>query len=346
MKNITNRLKSTGGWCVNGAAFGFLLAGNIACVDTPASTKNPSNLSAQSLMDPNAASATVSSATKRFEGLKGDVPVVSISYGGADSAEVWRCRASFSMVYGNGLQKLSDLPKSSPEYRAAAAEAFKRMRGELSSCRAIASATTAQTVTDFAATEGKFYYVVNPCVSEAASTTKRAGCSFALEITPVLDYKNTRTDYEVEVLAGMSSAEGRLYGNFNGMRRAAEEANTSYAACVEQAAADRAQQAQLMGLIKLVSAAVVTPLVNGLMAGVGTALNGAINELLGKAAPQQIMQIDCPPAKVKLEYYNQLQSQTVQIAKEVLEARSKLAEFDSQYASVEKELAALKSGNK
>ncbi|MFZ9519389.1 MAG: hypothetical protein ACO3A4_02830 [Silvanigrellaceae bacterium] len=346
MSHNTKQTKSANGRCLGGFAFAFLLASQVACVDNPTTKPKGSSLTAQSLMDPNGASATVSSATKRFDGLKGDVPVVSISYGGADSAEVWRCRASFSMVYGNGLQKLSDLPKSSPEYRAAAAEAFKRMRGEVSACRAIASATTAQTVTDYAATEGKFYYIVNPCVSAASSTTKQAGCSFALEITPVIDYKNTRTDFEVEVLSGLSSAEGRLYGNFNSMRRAAEEANTSYAACVEQEAADRARQAQIMGLIKIVSAVVVTPLVNGLMAGVGTALNGAINEILGKAAPQQIMQIDCPAAKIKLEQYNQYQSQTVQIMKEVLEARTKLSEFDSQYASVEKELTALKSGSK
>ncbi|MEY3901687.1 MAG: hypothetical protein RL189_993, partial [Pseudomonadota bacterium] len=70
-----------------------------ACVDAPAPRRGQSgNLTTQSLMDPTRASAKVSAATKRFEGLKGDVPVVTIAFGGADSAEVWRCRASFEFV--------------------------------------------------------------------------------------------------------------------------------------------------------------------------------------------------------------------------------------------------------
>jgi len=318
-----------------------------ACVDAPAPRRaQTGNLTTQSLMDPTRASAKVSAATKRFEGLKGDVPVVTIAFGGADSAEVWRCRASFEFVYGDGLQKLSDLPKSSPDYRTAAEEAFKRMRGDVAACRAIAPNTTAQTVTDYAATDGNFYYVVNPCVSQAASATSKQGCSYDLEITPSIEYRNTRTANEIAVLSEMMTAEGRLYGNFNSMRRAAEEANESLTLCTLNEAIRRASQAQLFGLIKLVSGLVLTPVVNGLMAGVGTALNGAINKLLEMAAPQQITQVECPEARSKMEFYTQLQGQTVELAKGVLEARNKLSELDSQYANVEKELATLKSNQK
>lgn len=328
-------------------SFGLLATTAIACVDTPVARKtDAASLSAAPTMDPGKASATATAAAKRIESLKGDVPVINIIYGGADSAEVWRCRSTFELVYGNGLQKLSEVQKSTPEYRQYAEEAFKRMRGDLSACRAIVTGTSAPTVTDYAAAEGKFYYIVNPCVSKAASTTGQAACSYALEITPTIDYRNTRTAYEIEVLQGMTDAEGRLYGNFNSMRRAAEEANAAYSSCVVQEAADRAFKAQLFGLIKLVSAVAVAPVLNGLMVGVGTALNSAINGLMDMAAPQQIEQINCPGARIKMEYYAQLQGNTVQLAKEVLEARSKLAQHDAAYGSVEKELAALKSGNK
>ena len=304
-----------------------------------------SNLTAaQAQMDPNKASITATAATKRFEGLKGDVPVVTLAFSGADTAEVWRCSSRFNLVYGNGLQKLAELPKSSPEYRSSAKDAFTRMRGELSSCRAISRGTTGNTVTDYAATNGSFYYVINPCVSKEASTTSSSACSFDLSITPPIEYKNTRTDYEIEVLGGLTDAEGRLYGNFNSMRRAAEEANASMTSCVLEEAGKRAAQAQLFGLIKVVSAVALTPLVNGLVAGVGTLLNEAVNKVLGMAAPQQITQIECPAARVSMEFYNELQGKTVQLATEVLEARRKLAELDGQYVSVEKELATLKKG--
>jgi hypothetical protein len=320
----------------------------VACTDSPPPRKTVANnnLTAQSLMQPEKAAVSVTAASKRFDSFKGDIPVVTIAYSGADSADVWRCRASFSLVYGNGLQKLSELSKSSPEYRSSAKEAFERMRGDVAACRAITKTTTAPTVTDYAATDGKFYYIVNPCVSKAASATGELGCSYNLEITQVIDYKNTRTDYEVEVLGGLTDAEGRIYGNFNSMRRAAEEANASMTSCVLEEAGKRAAQAQLFGVIKLVSALVVAPVVNGLMAGVGTVLNGAINQLLGMAAPQQIQQIECPAARVKMEFYTELQGKTVQLAQEVLEARQKLAELDGAYKAVEKELATLKSNKK
>jgi hypothetical protein len=318
----------------------------VACNEPPPVRKPVgSNLTAsQAQMDPSKASITATAATKRFEGLKGDVPVVTLAFSGADTAEVWRCNSRFSLVYGNGLQKLSELSKSSPDYRSSAKDAFTRMRGELSSCRAISKGTTGNTVTDYAATNGSFYYVINPCVSKEASVTSEAACSFDLSITPAIEYKNTRTDNEIEVLGGLTDAEGRLYGNFNSMRRAAEEANASMTSCVLEEAGKRAAQAQLFGVIKLVSQAVLGPVVNGLLAGAGTLLTTAIDKVLQMAAPQQIQQIECPAARVNIEFYNELQTKTVQLATEVLEARKKLAELDGQYASVEKELATLKKG--
>lgn len=318
-----------------------------ACVDAPAPRRTqPGNLITQSLLDPANASATVTAAPKRFEGLKGDVPVVTIVFGGADSAEVWRCRANFELVYGDGLQKLANLPKTSSEYRAAAEEAFKRMRGDVAACRAIAPSTTAQTVTDYAATDGSFYYIVNPCVSQASSITKKQGCSYNLEITPKIEYRNTRTAGEIEVLTELMTAEGRLYANFNNMRRAAEEANESMTTCILNEASRRAAQAQLSGLVKLVSGLALAPMINGLMTGVGTALNGALNQMLDMAVPQEIDDIECPQAQVNSDYYSELQGQTVELAKGVLEARNKLSELDSQYANVEKELATFKSNSK
>jgi hypothetical protein len=335
------------GWQFRLGLSALVLASFLAGCNEPPPARKPaaSNLSAaQAQMNPEKASITATAATKRFENLKGDVPVVTLAFSGADTAEVWRCSTRFNLVYGNGLQKLAELPKSSPEYRSSAKDAFTRMRGELSSCRAIAKETTGNTVTDYGATNGSFYYVVNPCVSKAASITSAAACSFDLSITPPIEYKNTRTDYEIEVLGGLTDAEGRLYGNFNSMRRAAEEANASLTSCVLEEAGKRAAQAQLFGVIKIVSAVALAPLVNGLVAGAGSLLNEAVNKVLGMAAPQQIAQIECPAARVSMEFYNDLQGKTVQLATEVLEARKKLAELDGQYVSVEKELKILKTG--
>jgi hypothetical protein len=326
------------------------LAGFALCLMVTACTNEPapykSNISnPRVLFNPMNATASVRAETKNLESLKGDVPVLYIAFGNSNSADVYRCKSSYSLVYGNGLQKLSSLSKSTEEYRSAAKDALRRMTGDLSSCRVVANATTAQTVTDFAATDGKFYYIINPCVTKESSTTKQASCSYMLELTEPIEYVNTRTAYEIEVLSKLTSAEGALYGSFNSMRRALEEAQESKTNCVLQEAAERASQAQLTGMLKVVSTVALAPLVNGFIAGVGTFLDEAVGTLLGMAAPQQITEIKCPAFTEKIEYYNELQAKAVQVTKEVLEARIELSRTDAHYQSVEKQLLILKNNN-
>ncbi|NBO37400.1 hypothetical protein EBU99_02325 [bacterium] len=320
----------------------------IACVDGPPSKQTPksSNLDSNKKMDPTSAQVVVQAAAKKLDGIaNGDVPVLTLTYQGADSAKVFRCSSRYVLVYGNGIDKLSDLPKSSPDYAWAAKDAFERIGGNSSSCSLIAPATSGATITDFAAKSGSFYYVINPCVSSETSTSGRQGCSNKIEVTPTIEYTNTRLDAEIRVLQTMYSVEGQLYGNFNAMRRAIEEANEAQVNCVLQEAARRAYQQQLFGLIKLVTT-IATPVIFGVTSGVGTALTGAVNSLLTMATPKQMtQQPECPQAKVKVDFYDQLAAKTQSLAADVLTARQELFQLDSHYANVEKEIAQLKAAN-
>ncbi|MEN9528718.1 MAG: hypothetical protein RI932_591 [Pseudomonadota bacterium] len=319
----------------------------VACVDAPsAPPRPPNNLSPSSTvkLDPRKASATAAVETREQSGIaKGAYPSLTMTLNGADYAEVWRCAASFKLVYGNGLQELSKLSKTDPEYSRIAKESFERMRTEGSSCEAIATNASTPQVNDYGARSGKFYYIINPCVSASNSSTGNGGCSYSLQVTSPLEYTNTRTKAEVDILNGMYQAEGSMYALFNEMKDTIESMNAIATTCVLDEA-DRIAAAQRnAGWMKLISSVAGT-VVNALVPGVGTLLSTAVNGIISlKQQQATAANFDCPGAKDKQVRYDELSAQVATIAQQVLEKRQKLAQLDAQYASVDKELTALKS---
>jgi hypothetical protein len=295
-------------------------------------------------MDPRKANATATVETREQTGIaKGAYPSLTMTLNGADYAEVWRCGASFKLVYGNGLKELSSVSKSDPEYTSIAKEAFERMRTQASDCEAISINASSPQINDYGARSGRFYYVINPCVSASNSSTGSRGCSYALQITSPLEYTNTRTKAEVEILSGMYQAEGAMYALFNEMKDTIEAMNAIATTCVLDEA-DRIAAAQRnAGWMKLITNVAGT-VVNALVPGVGTLLSTAVTGIIGLQQQRATAaNFDCPGAKDKQVRYDELSAQVSTIAKEVLEKRQKLAQLDAQYASVDKELTALKS---
>ncbi|MBM3381291.1 MAG: hypothetical protein FJY29_02505 [Betaproteobacteria bacterium] len=319
----------------------------VACVDTPPPTRKSSNLApsgAAVKMDPRKANATASVETREQTGIaKGAYPSLTMTLNGADYAEVWRCAASFKLVYGNGLKELSSVAKSDPEYTRIAKESFERMRTEGSSCEAISINASTPQINDYGARSGNFYYVINPCVSASNSSTGAGGCSYALQITSPLTYTNTRAKAEVEILSGMYQAEGNMYALFNEMKDTIESMNAIATTCVLDEA-DRIAAAQRnAGWMKLISS-VAGAVVNTLVPGVGTLLDAAVKGIIGLQQQRATAaNFDCPGAKDKQARYDELSAQVATIAQEVLEKRQKLAQMDAQYAAVDKQLAELKS---
>lgn len=333
------------------------LLSSIACVDSSAlKRKSNSNLGGESgpaaaagggsgaKYNPLKASASASMGEREFAGIaKGAVPTLTLSLSGADYAEIWRCNANYKLVYGNGQTELASLSKSDPDYQSTAKEAFERMRTEGSYCTSIAPESRLAQVNDYGARSGQFYYIINPCVSKESSSTGRAGCSYALQVTEVMEYANTRTREEIKILNDMYIAEGEIYSLFHEMKQTIESANAISTTCVLDEAERLAAEQHRMGFMKIFSS-VGSVLLNALVPGVGAVLSTGLNTLMSlKQQQSMVFNSDCPAAAAKIAYYQELSGKVQDAAAGVLEKRQKLHQLDQQYASVEKELSALKS---
>lgn len=318
-----------------------------ACVDAPTPKKTSSQLDASASpgakFSPSRAAATVALEQRSFEGVaKGTVPSLTLTLNNASYATVHRCSASYKLVYGNGRQELASLPKTDPEYAMHAKDAYGRIGTEGSSCESISPEAATPQVNDYGARTGRFYYVINPCVSKDKSSSGQAGCSYDLQITQVIDYTNTRAKAEVEILSGLYNAEGELYSIFQNMNQTIRIANESLAVCTLGEAQRQAAQRHLAGFVSIVSA-VGGALLN-LIPGVGTILSTAVNLITGVITQQRpTIPAGCPDAEMEFQKYDELQAQLGDAASRLLQNRQKLYELDKQYADVSKELDALKS---
>ncbi|MEY4065776.1 MAG: hypothetical protein RIR26_1984 [Pseudomonadota bacterium] len=332
----------------------------IACVDEPVRrprSGDPGNGdgSVKTKFDPSKGSITASVTTKSVDGIvKGDYPALTLSFSASDSAQVYRCGASYKLVYGNGIQELTKLSKSDPEYPRAAKDAFLRLRTEGSYCELVKSnmeGPTPPTVNDYGAQSGNFYYVINPCVTSSSSLSGSGGCSYDLQITETLNYVNTRTKDEIEILSNMYASEGELYALFKEIQSTTEAANQIRTTCVLDEADRQFAEAHSRGLLNLVMA-IAKPVMSALVPGVGTILATAVDGIvkLKQAQSAAISAANaqdkgCPEAAARSQRVAELIGQVDAVSQKVLEKRQKLHEMDQQYANVERDLNALKSGS-
>jgi hypothetical protein len=332
------------------ACLGAVLILAAACTDiqSPKPTNfNGNNTISEAKLDPSKAQVTASLKTDAMQGYpKGSIPTLSLTFTNSNHTEVFRCGASYELKYGNGIQKLKDVPQSDPNYLEYAKDAFGRMRTAGSDCVKIGVGNSLNIVRDYGAQSGDFYYIVNPCVTGDQSTTNRQECSYQLAITEPIQYTNTRAEAEVEILNTFLKAEGQLYANFKEM----EALNTSIIAiqttCVLNEADRKVVEARsqaIMGIIKTVA----TTVVNALAPGVGTALGAVVDALgsLKKAGAAGVPNIGdaCPAAVTKMERYKELEGEVNTIAARVIEARKELHSLDAAYADVSKQLDELRS---
>lgn len=325
----------------------LILLGASGCTDIQSPKKTEyrgSETSPAAKFDPSKASVSVELKTEPMKGYpKGNVPALSLALANSNYTEVFRCGASYELKYGNGLQKLTDVPESDPSYSEYAKDAFARMRTHGSDCVRVGVGNSLNIVRDYGAQSGNFYYIVNPCVTSEQSTTSRHDCSYQLAITKPIQYTNTRAQAEVDILSTFLDAEGALYAHFKEMEALTVSITAIETTCVldeadRQLVAARSQA--LMGIVKTVA----TTVINGLAPGVGTAL-GAVVDALGKlkaAGAQPNIGSTCPQAVTKMERYKELEGQVNTIATRVIEARKELHHLDSTYADVTKELNELK----
>ncbi|MEY2989009.1 MAG: hypothetical protein RJB13_2530, partial [Pseudomonadota bacterium] len=329
------------------ACLGTLLISTAACTDIQGGKKtnfNGDGSNGNVKLDPSKAAVTVAVDTKPMPGYpNGSIPSLSLTFSGSDFTEVFRCGANFELKYGNGIQKLKDVPKSDPSYLERAKDAFGRMRSNASDCVKLGVGNSLNLVHDYGAQTGDFYYIVNPCVTEEKSITNRQECSYQLAITEPIQYTNTRAQAEVDILNTFLKAEGELYAHFKEMEALNVAIVSIQTSCVLDEAERQLVEKRSKAILGLITS-VATTVINGLAPGVGTALGAVVGALgeLKSAGAQPNVGSACPEAVTKEKRYQELQGRVTEIATSVIEARKELHSLDSAYHDVTKELNALK----
>jgi len=235
---------------------------------------------APKLMDPLTAAGTispkialapsdiVSDPTKMF-------PQISIKNVNADFFQIIRCVGSYNLVsnLGNNPRTVTGLSAEEKKW------AWSGAIGANKSCKIVSMYLTASPYIDMPAESGTFYYVANPCVSAARSSTGQEACSFNLSFTePLVDYKNLFKEDVRRLAEDLATAQSALYADLDDVRLTARLLEIRLNLCENYFAFNETQKSLKSGIIELglmIAGAIVGGTVSKLVKPIGSLLGGA-----------------------------------------------------------------------
>ena len=167
----------------------------------------------------------------------------------ADYIKLLRCAASYNMttLQGDHVQKPSRT-LSNDDLKWAWSQAIN----DNHNCKIVSEYLTVTTYIDMPAPTGSFYYIANPCINSARSTTGQEGCSNALTFTkPLLDYANTFIDQMRQQAIAYASAQDQLYSDLDDVRTTAIKLKIRLNLCDQYYAFTETEHALQRGLVML-----------------------------------------------------------------------------------------------
>ncbi len=211
-------------------------------------------------------------------------PSLAVTKVTADFIELIRCAASYEMqtLAGESLRNSStNFSYTDREY------AWSEALGDNHNCKIVAEYVSSPTYSDIAASSGSFYYIANPCVTAARSTTGQEACSYNFSFSnTVLNYDNTFMDSLSTQATQLAQDQCVLTAATDQVGLLAKELELAIAACQEYFAWNENNKAIWSGLIMLGA--------NLAGAAVGGVVMGATGAIMAGMMAQQfgIMIID------------------------------------------------------
>ncbi len=176
-------------------------------------------------------------------------PKVTIKKTTADYVQLLRCAASYSMLTLQGTNIQNNLAKLSANDKK---WGWSQAINDSKNCQIVSEYLTPPTYVDMPAPSGSFYYVANPCVDAAHSTTGLDGCSYALSFTkPLLDYQNSFIDKIRNLSQQYAAAQSQLYADLDDVRVTAKLFELRLNLCDEYFAFTETEKSLQRGLIML-----------------------------------------------------------------------------------------------
>ena len=121
-----------------------------------------------------------------FDGLK--VPTLSINFQNADYVQILRCAASFQFKTQDGT--LVENTLINPSNQNTLQWAWTLAWNQHNACEVVTNMSPAISYPDIAAPTGRFYYILNPCISKIHSVTNLDACSYLVQVTRTFSYTN------------------------------------------------------------------------------------------------------------------------------------------------------------
>lgn len=266
------------------------------------------------------------------------VPGFSLTLQNAQFAQIMRCAATYVLDNGAGTP-LAEAPRHDPRFHDWSRWAWQTAHANSDKCQTVGLTVARPEFTDLAAPLGmsSFYYVINPCVEFGRMIPGHSdNCSYDLVITNTVTFQNRMEAAAVTAARALASAEGELYAAYSNLYSQAQLAKVAQDVCEENWAMNRAAQARMVGVIKLIGVG-VGMYVNTVAAGAGTVLMNALSNLSSESLSRGNSAPVCPQTEYHLEQIEKGKSAAQQAVQAVLQARQELSKVESEYAPLEQQ---------
>jgi hypothetical protein len=136
------------------------------------------------------------------------VPTLSFTFQQADYVQILRCAASFKFKTQDGtlVENVLHIPSNQADLKWAWTLAWNQK----DACEVVTDMASAVTYPDITVPTGRFYYIINPCVSKIHSMNNRDTCSYLVETTNAFSYTNIFQEELRRKAIDMSKSESSL----------------------------------------------------------------------------------------------------------------------------------------
>ncbi len=159
------------------------------------------------LLDASTSKVGVSSIAVSLGDFGVSVPTFTIDYSNNNFVQILRCAASYHQSLEEQYAKVA----ASTDYKERRwpwDDAF----GNPTFCKVVSTKTSAKEYADLAASNGRFFYIINPCVTAEFSTSKQEECSYNLTFTDNFEFKDALSDQFTLQASKLGEAESTYDG--------------------------------------------------------------------------------------------------------------------------------------
>lgn len=274
------------------------------------------------------------------EGTDLEVPELRLAdFRDLDFVRVVRCAADYELKTSLG-EPFEELDGKRGSDRDKMKWIWQRAAQREQSCRYVGTSIYRDRIQDLAAKPGRFFYLINPCVSKDRSTTGREDCSYRLQKTDDFEFEGQELDKDFYAYAGqLTNKETELSGLFNSLYLVAKQIKREQDECERAWRNRQARSAFFSGVTQLLGFAVGTVAGSFIAGPIGGSQGGRVALGLAKSLfGARDEPIECPQVESLVERVEGVPDQIEQVTEDIRDIREKMAEVEDSYRSLNAEI--------